>query len=226
MLDPNSDYVGLDQLEPVRDQVCVFRSGQGRHELRVKYGRLPFRQQAMVLELDPLDDGDEYDLLHRLSEPVGTTEYSLRELRAQLVPDADETSRRLARRIDNLGVADWSIWAEAGQAPLIDQLPDGWRAAVIDLGALAHPEERSVVAASILTGLWEWRQRREPVLIVIDEAHNVCPQQPADSHQALAIEHTERIAAEGASTASTSCWPRRAPASSMRTCCPSARTCC
>jgi hypothetical protein len=151
----------------------------------------------MVLDLDPLDDADEYDLLRRLGAEVGTTEYSLRDLRGRLTPEGDDISRRLARRIDNLGVADWGIWAEVGEAPLADLLPEGWRAAVLDLGALAYAEERSVVAASILTALWEWRQQKEPVLIVIDEAHNVCPQHPADKSQALAIEHTERIAAEG-----------------------------
>ena len=53
------------------------------------------------------------------------------------------------------------------------------------------------MAASILAGLWARRLDREPVLIVIDEAHNICPQNPADVNQALAIEHTDRIAAEG-----------------------------
>ena len=51
--------------------------------------------------------------------------------------------------------------------------------------------------ASILTGLWVRRADKEPILVVIDEAHNVCPQDPTDAHQALAIEHAQRIAAEG-----------------------------
>lgn len=208
VLDPNSDYVGLDRLPEaaalagqdgalVADQICVFRSRAGAHRLRVRYGRLPFRQQAMVLALDPLRDADEYDLLNRLAEQIATTEYSISDLRALLRPDADAAQQRLARRIDNLGVARWSIWAERDQPPIVDQLPEDWRAAVLDLGDIAEPEERSVVAASILTGLWARRQERQPVLIVMDEAHNVCPQEPADTHQALAIEHTVRIAAEG-----------------------------
>jgi DNA helicase HerA-like ATPase len=79
----------------------------------------------------------------------------------------------------------------------MDQLPEGWRAAVIDLGELPHPRERSAVVASVLAALWQWRHRREPVLLVIDEAHNVCPAVPTDHTQALAIEHAVRIAAEG-----------------------------
>ena len=35
------------------------------------------------------------------------------------------------------------------------------------------------------------------MLIVIDEAHNVCPARPADALTALATEHAVRIAAEG-----------------------------
>ena len=45
--------------------------------------------------------------------------------------------------------------------------------------------------------MWERRERREPVLIVIDEAHNVCPAEPEDSLTALAAAHVVRIAAEG-----------------------------
>ncbi len=40
-------------------------------------------------------------------------------------------------------------------------------------------------------------QDRSPVLIVIDEAHNVCPAEPADPLVAVAAEYAVRIAAEG-----------------------------
>jgi uncharacterized protein len=49
----------------------------------------------------------------------------------------------------------------------------------------------------VLGALWQRRERREPVLVVIDEAHNVCPAEPHDSLVALATEHAIRIAAEG-----------------------------
>ncbi|TVS08537.1 MAG: ATP-binding protein, partial [Gammaproteobacteria bacterium] len=38
---------------------------------------------------------------------------------------------------------------------------------------------------------------RQPTLIVIDEAHNVCPQTPADRFQAMASEDLVAIAGEG-----------------------------
>jgi DNA helicase HerA-like ATPase len=124
------------------------------------------------------------------------SEYSLRDLRARLDP-LEEPARKLALRIDNLAAADWSVWAEADDTPIIDQLPPDWRGAILDLGELPNPRERSAVVASVLSALWEWRHRREPILVVIDEAHNVCPAAPADRAQALAIEHAVRIAAEG-----------------------------
>jgi DNA helicase HerA-like ATPase len=49
----------------------------------------------------------------------------------------------------------------------------------------------------VLAALWRRRADREPALIVIDEAHNVCPRDPADEVTALATEHAARIAAEG-----------------------------
>ena len=205
VLDPNSDYVHLDSLagEPGAGgpigPIAVFRT-TGAHRLKIRYGRLPFRQQALVVALDPIRDADEYDLLRRLAEETGSTEYSLREMRAraaEVTGEDEEIARRLVLRIDNLGVADWSIWANADETPLMSQLPDDWRAAVIDLGDLPTSEERSAVVASILSGLWMRRVDKEPILVVIDEAHNVCPQEPTDVHQALAIEHAQRIAAEG-----------------------------
>jgi DNA helicase HerA-like ATPase len=153
--------------------------------------------QALVLALDPLRDPEQYDALRRTAEAMGTTEYSVADLRARLDVTGDDVQRRLALRIDNLGVGEWGIWAERDQLPLLDQLPGTWRAAVLDLGEPASAAERSAVAASILAGLWARRHDRQPVLVVIDEAHNVCPQEPADHAQALAVEHTVNIAAEG-----------------------------
>ena len=49
----------------------------------------------------------------------------------------------------------------------------------------------------MLARLWERRTDRAPVLIVIDEAHNVCPQESEDPLTALATEHAVRIAGEG-----------------------------
>jgi hypothetical protein len=71
------------------------------------------------------------------------------------------------------------------------------RCLVVDLGSLATPQEQALAAEAVLERLWRRRSRREPMLIVIDEAHNVCPARPEDGLTALATEHAVRIAAEG-----------------------------
>ena len=68
---------------------------------------------------------------------------------------------------------------------------------VVDLGSLPTREEQSLVATVVLGDLWRHRTERRPVLIVIDEAHNVCPAEPLDPLAALATERAIRIAAEG-----------------------------
>jgi DNA helicase HerA-like ATPase len=45
--------------------------------------------------------------------------------------------------------------------------------------------------------MWRERARRQPCLIVIDEAHNVCPGQAPDALTALATNYASLIAAEG-----------------------------
>jgi uncharacterized protein len=208
VIDPNSDYVHATEIdgeglsgeerrraESLPDTVGIFRH-HGTQRLRVRYGRLPLEQQALALELDPIQDAELYDSLRRAVQEMPDTEYSLRDLRARLDP-LEDPARKLALRIDNLAAADWSVWAGRDDVPIVDQLPAGWRGAILDLGELPNLRERSAIVASVLTALWEWRHRREPVLVVIDEAHNVCPAVARDRAQALAIEHMVRIAAEG-----------------------------
>ena len=67
---------------------------------------------------------------------------------------------------------------------------------VVDLGWLDTLEEKALTSELVLSTLWNRRTDRRPVLIVIDEAHNVCPGQPADAITALATDHAIVIAAE------------------------------
>ena len=54
-----------------------------------------------------------------------------------------------------------------------------------------------MAAEAVLAALWRRRTAREPVLILIDEAHNVCPAEPDGPLMAMATEHAVRIAGEG-----------------------------
>ena len=79
---------------------------------------------------------------------------------------------------------------------IVDQLATREaRCLVVDLGSLATLEEKAVVAEAVLATLWRQRADRAPTLIVIDEAHNVCPSDPDDPITAIATEHAVRIAA-------------------------------
>ena len=71
------------------------------------------------------------------------------------------------------------------------------RCLVVDLGSLPTREEQALVAETVLRALWDRRTDRRPILVVLDEAHNVCPAEPGDPLTALATEHAVRIAAEG-----------------------------
>jgi DNA helicase HerA-like ATPase len=107
-------------------------------------------------------------------------------------------ARALRLRVANLGLLDWELWARGRAGSLLDEVGAGGpRCLVVDLGSLETREEQAVAAEAVLATLWRRRAEREPVLVVIDEAHNVCPQEPGDPVTALATEHAVRIAGEG-----------------------------
>ncbi len=188
ILDPNSDYVRLGHVRESGDGPALARyrevaAGVRVPEPRLRLAQLDAAAQAALLRLDPVADRDEYA-----------------ELAAALVAnelDLD-SDRPLATRARNLGVDKLGVWARDAPTTVLDEVLDaGARCVVVDLGSLATHEERSVVAGAVLGTLWERREQREPVLIVIDEAHNVCPAEPEDALTAAAAAHTVRIAAEG-----------------------------
>jgi len=215
VLDPNSDYVHLGgvrsesqvgipeeaqrrtraRLADIAPRIQVF--GSDALPLRVRFGRLTVRQQGMVLGLDPLADAEEYDVARRIVEELGSPDYGLDDLRDHAARIEEPAARLLRLRIDNLGLQNLGIWAHRGEDAMGDLLSDDWRALVIDLGSLTSPQERSIITAGVLTALWEARREREPLLVVVDEAHNVCPQSPRDSSQEMSTDHMIAIAGEG-----------------------------
>jgi hypothetical protein len=202
VLDPNSDYVRLAQARTGADASAAERFGQvagsvavrsgvtGDAAVRVRFRDLNPEQQAAVLRLDPLADREEYAELTALVEDQGMRSVADVELGA---------SDSIRLRAHNLGVNRWGIWPGPDGASLAEELedPDGPRCLVVDLGSLETREEQSTVAGHVLERLWRRRAAREPVAIVIDEAHNVCPAEPEGPIAALATEDAIRIAGEG-----------------------------
>lgn len=152
------------------------------------------QSRAAVLRLDPIVDRDEYNVLTRVTGDKDIDrEGILPALRANDDPAAD----LLIKRIENLRMADWTVWAHGGADvnTVLDERPD---ATVLDIGGFAyHPGEKLVIALAVLDDLWAKREARRPILIVIDEAHNLCsPDNDSPLHRAVR-ERIIQIAAEG-----------------------------
>jgi DNA helicase HerA-like ATPase len=199
ILDPNSDYVRLGEQRSDADAelaagyaeaakgVVVRRPGDG---LQLRLDQLDPNARAAALALDPVADREEFALVDQFLGEGITFE--------ELATSAEPHARALRLRAENLGVANWQLWARGKPGSFVDDLERrDARCLVVDLGSLATREEQAVAAEAVLATLWRRRADREPVLIVIDEAHNVCPQKPDDPVTALVTEHAVRIAAEG-----------------------------
>ncbi|MBM7503425.1 ATP-binding protein [Agromyces aurantiacus] len=203
VFDPNSDFVRLGELrEGVTGEdaaalasrdIRVLRPN-GPDPLLVHFRSLPIEAKAAILRLDPVADAREFNtLLH--SDEVATAldkDSLLGELRAS----EDPGRQALATRIDNLGMLDWELWA-GERTPVTDIIAGRPDATVLDLGGFSTPDQHLSVAISVLDDLWARRAERRPVLLVIDEAHNLCS---PDLVTPLAVAVRERIiqiAAEG-----------------------------
>ena len=205
VLDPNSDFARIGSVRDGTDPATAdaYRAATasiavhsaratGEQRLRIRLGEIGAATQAALLRLDPIADADEHAELTRL-------------LDEGRMPTADEVqaaespgARALHQRARNLGISELGVWAREQPGSTLDALHDeSLRGVVVDLGSLPTAEEQALVAEAVLGELWRRREERRPVLIVIDEAHNVCPAEPANPILALATEHAVRIAAEG-----------------------------
>ncbi|QNN55078.1 ATP-binding protein [Nocardioides mesophilus] len=209
VLDPNSDYVGLAQVRDGADptlaaryadvpaQVAVWGNGPGADRpLRLRFADLEGPARAALLGLDPIRDREEYAVLAELlraqedGQPLMTG--------ADQLLEADSPgARQLGARALNLGVLDWQVWGP-DQPSLVQELRQPTaRCTVVDLGSLDTVQEQRLVAEAVLSTLWASRLSRVPCLVVIDEAHNICPAEPANAMTRLSSERAVQIAAEG-----------------------------
>jgi len=209
ILDPNSDYVGLPRIRDGADpelaaryaavpaDVAVWQNDpDAAHPLRLRFADLDSATQAALLDLDPIRDRDEYavltDLLRHQEDgrPLITGPDQL------LTADAP-AARRLGQRAMNLGVLDWDVWGPYLPSLVEDLRNPTARCTVVDLGSLSTLQEQRLVAEAALSTLWASRFSRTPCLVVIDEAHNICPADAPDLLTRLSAERAVQIAAEG-----------------------------
>ena len=204
VFDPNSDFVRISEVVPgatgptadalrERDIRVLRPKGDPPGRLRARFIDMTLTSKAAVLQLDPVADREEFnELIHLSAMLVGELHEVLVRLRAVDTP----ARRRLAMRVENLGLLDWEVWAGTDRAvtDIVAERPD---VAVLDLGGFSTPAQQLVVALSVLDDLWARREERRPVLLVIDEAHNLASP-GLDSPVAVAVrERLIQIAAEG-----------------------------
>jgi DNA helicase HerA-like ATPase len=200
-LDPNSDMTRLHEVRSGVDEATAerwravaegidIRTGTGAERLCLRFRELGREAQAAMLRLDPVADREEHAELDAVLDDERPE--SLQDLLSASRPGG----RSLAMRIRNLGVDRWGVWARDTGESAMARLRDA-RCLVLDLGSLDSHEEQALVSSAVLGALWERRAERRPVLIVIDEAHNVCPSRPPDALTQVATDLAVRIAAEG-----------------------------
>ena len=205
ILDPNSDFVRLGRVREGVERELATRyeaaaggiavraaDGAGPDRLHLAFPELEPAAQAALLRLDPIADREEYAAL-----AAALAEWRPATL-VDLANSGGEDERRLLVRAQNLGVLQWGVWSAGNPGSVLDSVTSGGpRCVVVDLGSLGTNDEKALVAEAVLSRLWESRGDRAPVLVVVDEAHNVCPQDPESGLLQLATEHAIRIAGEG-----------------------------
>lgn len=227
IIDPNSDFVSLGQLsrlsdinrtlsteltakeydkiseryEVLRKDLTILRppgdTGQGVEPLRLWFSDLGRHEQGLLLGMDPIGDREEFHAFWSIIDRLGKSRYSLHDVLASIAADFSPEARRVGLRIANLGIADWDIWCNDGPGSLVESLVSDARCTVIDVGPLALSQQRSAIMMAAFGRLWSNRSDRRATLIVIDEAHNICPAEPLSDLDAISAEHVVRIAGEG-----------------------------
>jgi DNA helicase HerA-like ATPase len=212
VLDPNSDHVGLRETrdDAVTADADSHRARAGDLEIARSAAELPFATaaigmrfsnlalpaQLLVLRLDPAADYEEVEVLLSVEESLAGA-YQPGDIAAAAAELGSDAGRRLAVRIRALGIDGWDAWARDPGRRVLGDLLRSDTGVVVDTGSVADPHERSAIAAGALLGVWARRGERIPTLVVLDEAHQICPAEPSDPIQAVATEQAILIAGEG-----------------------------
>ena len=216
VLDPNGDHVNLgrprkdvdpDLAAPYASAAADVRVLQadardGAEPLRIRFKDLGVAGAAALLQLDPIGERQEYNaLIHALQAATDEGFASVEAVMDAFRASGDAVLDQIRMRAENLGVDRMAAWAGLSDHPA-RAIGDVWhrdrpRALVADTSAFEQRRERIMVAVAVLEQLWESRHDRRPLLLVVDEAHDVCPSDPTDPLQQLAVELFTRIAGEG-----------------------------
>jgi hypothetical protein len=219
VLDPNADFISLD----VRGlTVCrptsptIGRDNRPNDRpLNIGFHRFEEHMGAALLGLDPLNDREEYFTFStEMKELASHGQLSVDRL-MQALQEAEKhnspTARQLRLRLQNQQLMKSSIW-EAASADALHDIERG-RFTVCDLLRLSN-QERIAFSLGLLSYLWKRNtekfqeadddvpddqkiQPEDRVVIVIDEAHNICPPVVGSRAAELTVQYIRTIAAEG-----------------------------
>jgi uncharacterized protein len=213
VLDPNGDHVHLgrtrDGIDPATaeayaaaaDGVRVVHAATdgGETPLRIRFSELGIAGTAAILQLDPITDREEYNaVLHLLDQTPQATFHSVAEVFEAFAASGDPVVDAVRQRGENLGVDRMAAWAgQAARSVSEVWSQDRPRAIIADSSGFEERRERIAVTVAVLQQLWARRKERRPLLLVVDEAHDVCPADPSEAIQHLAVELFTRVAGEG-----------------------------
>lgn len=184
------------------DRVVVARNsdvqtdGPNAHPIAIRLTEMGTDVIASVLGIDPIDDDVAFEALSASLAQV-LDGLSVPEMFTALAR-GNEYERQVARRLKTMGLADWKLWAWGAPTSTLERLDDpDTRMLVYDVGSLTNELERDVAVLTLLRKLWDERTRRIPTLVVVDEAHNVCPRSTSNTVVARSRELMAAIAGEG-----------------------------
>jgi len=195
LVDPNSDHVHLGTISDHGRVIVAGRGAKADVPLRIHLSDLTLEEQALTLGLDPVLDAAEYGAFADAVARLDKFRYGMADVDREVRADHSDAAERLALRISNLAVSRWSVWATAEETSLVD-LTDDWRVLVLDVGSLDEVRERALVSLALL-GVLRRRPNKRSVLIVMDEAHNVCPPEATTPLGRVVTDYTVWIAGEG-----------------------------
>jgi uncharacterized protein len=198
-----------EKFNSVSENIEIFRpdlpSIDKDNKLKINYCELSQEDQAILLGYDPLSDTTNdienyhrFRLLHQQakaftkeSPPFSDYLERIHKLEAILVSDYE-------KRIDNKQISSWELFIDSNTDESIKQyLDNDWRCLICDVGSFSNNDQKYVLTNFILNLLWEKRYEKKQTVIVIDEAHNVCPTNPINKLQERALDYLIRFAGEG-----------------------------
>ncbi len=213
VIDPNGDHVHLgrpaDDLDAdiaadyadAASGVQVLRPDPGpdQEALGIHLPELGRDGIGALMQLHPIADRHEFSELMNLIETAPERGWRTATAFANALEQAGgPVDDELRLRLANLGITDMATWAGLDGRGVVQRWrQDRPRALVADTSSFATRRERLTVTVALLAQLWEHRRDRRPMLLVVDEAHDVCPATPTTALEQLAVDQFVQIAGEG-----------------------------